>query len=114
MSYENTQTSSSVYQIEDNYAQVNSPGLYRTLKGYSVDKSSYPYMSAPGETKVQSVYIVPQYGSVGYSNLTHGAAPTDQNYFNMKNAYGGVPDGLCRYCVSQPTDIYSIKQNYSR
>lgn len=108
MSYETTQTSSAVYQIENNNSLVNAPGTYRTLMSYSNDRANCPYQSAPGECKVKTVYVVPQYGSVGYSNLTHGAAPTDMNYFNMKDAYVGIPDGLCRYCVSQPTDVYSV------
>lgn len=107
MSYQNTQTSSSVYQIENDYGPVNASGQYHTLSDYSSQNAEAPYQSVPGETPVRSVYVVPQYGSVGYSNLTHGAAPSDQNYFRLKAAYPGAPDGLCRYCVSQPADIYS-------
>ena len=39
-------------------------------------------------TTVSGLYVVPEYGTIGYSALTHGEAPSCAGYFNIESAYG--------------------------
>jgi hypothetical protein len=59
-------------------------GSYQTLCSYNANSAMAPVSS---KTSV-GVQIVPSFGSISTSTLTHGGRATGQAYFSIENAYG--------------------------
>ena len=61
---------------------------YASLQNYNKNtRGGMGHPTVPA-TNVSGTYIVPNYGTIGYSALTHGDVPSCAGYFNIQGAYG--------------------------
>ena len=58
---------------------------YNTLGSYYGCNAS---MAPLRQGTAKNVFVVPQYGAIGYDALTHGVQGGCANYFNIQQAYG--------------------------
>ena len=73
---------------------------YKSASSTYATLSSYNGASAMGvavpQGTVSGTYVVPSYGAIGYSALTHGVTtPSASGYFGIRPAYKSE-DGSCK------------------
>ena len=74
---------------------------YKSLSNYNGQSQGQMNSPPVPATTTSGVYIVPNYGSIGYSALTgNGAAPSCSGYFSITNGYGAGADN-CNTTYSQ-------------
>jgi hypothetical protein len=70
---------------------------YTTLGAYNSGTPTQTMAPIPAaQVLANTTLLIPAWGSMGYSSLTHGASGNCTNYFTRTNAYPGIDNqGNC-------------------
>lgn len=94
---------------DNNQSSVNGPSCaYVSLSNYNGVQKMPRAMGTPvvPATTVKGVYVVPDYGTIGYSALTHGTGPSCAGYFDITSAYGKGAENCNTQFMQRMCDKY--------